>query len=207
LKKGIKFKLAETAIFLGLISTIFISTCVGFQKDCDNIRDNVLRLHIIANSDTTFDQDLKIKIRDALLNERNALFEGSVDVNDAQKTAEEEKDKLISVARKTLSENNADYSVKIEVNKSYFPTRTYENITLPAGEYMAVKVILGEGKGHNWWCVMFPPLCLNAAENKSKLDDVLNKKSIAIVEKNPKYEIRFKIVEWYENIKEKIATK
>jgi stage II sporulation protein R len=108
---------------------------------------------------------------------------------------------LVACARKVLRERGLAYDVTIAVGEEYFNTRSYDGLTLPAGRYRAVRVILGEGSGQNWWCVMFPPLCLPAAERKQpavSLDAVLTSGQLRLVKSNPKYEIRFKIVELWE---------
>ena len=114
-------------------------------------------------------------------------------------------ERLQNAAQNVLTENGFDYGVRVEIGKDYFNTRTYDGeVTLPAGEYEAVRVILGEGKGQNWWCVMFPPMCLPAAEADTEISDVLTQNEEDVVKSNPKYEARFKIVELFENFYRKI---
>lgn len=194
-----KALILDLSLILALAAAIAFST-VKFENTCKDVRQSVLRLHVIANSDSDFDQSLKLKVRDALLDTGAQLFSGEVTAKSAQETAENEIAKLEEAARQVLKENDCDDSVKIEVGESYFPTRTYESVTLPAGKYEAVKVIIGEGKGHNWWCVMFPPMCLPAAQGDVKLDDVLSADAVKLVGESPKYEVRFKIVEWWQSI-------
>ena len=114
-------------------------------------------------------------------------------------------DRLQKAAEDVLAENGMDYGVTVEIGQDFFTTRTYDNaVTLPAGVYTAVRVILGEGKGQNWWCVMFPPLCLPAAEGEVTLDDALTEEEEDVVTRSPRFEARFKIVELFEKIAEKI---
>ena len=153
-------------------------------------------MHVIANSDEDVDQKLKLKVRDAVLNEGRELFDGSLTADDAEEKIVPNINRLEDVALRTIKENGFDYDVEIYVAKEYFKTRVYENsVTLPAGEYTAVKVVIGEGDGQNWWCVMFPPMCLPAANNDAKMEDVLNKEEMEIVSNSEKYSFRFKIVE------------
>lgn len=153
-------------------------------------------MHVIANSDEDVDQKLKLKVRDAVLNEGRELFDGSLTADDAEEKIVPNINRLEDVALRTIKENGFDYDVEIYVAKEYFKTRVYENsVTLPAGEYTAVKVVIGEGEGQNWWCVMFPPMCLPAANNDAKMEDVLNKEEMEIVSNSEKYSFRFKIVE------------
>ncbi len=196
----------EIAVFSAFIMTIAVSSFFSVRKDCDEIKENVLRLHVIANSDSEEDQSLKLKVRDAVLSAGSSLFDGEADTKNVINKAENEIGFLTDTAQEVIDENGFDYKVKIEVGKSRFPTREYGNFTLPAGEYNAVRVILGKGEGHNWWCVMFPPLCLPASENKAELSDVLSDSAVSFVEHGKKYEVKFKIIEWYEELKVKFAS-
>ena len=117
---------------------------------------------------------------------------------------EKEKDKIITVAESVLRENGFSYSVDAKLVTEYFTTRVYDDFTMPAGEYLALKIILGEGAGHNWWCVMFPPLCLPAATEKCDIDAFFGENGADIIESSPEYEIRFKIVEVFESLLSKI---
>lgn len=193
-----KLKLFEISLLAGfLISIIFSIT--SFASTCNEIRTDVLRLHVIANSDSQEDQQLKLKVRDALLKEGKNIFNGSVTRENAEEKIRKEKEKLEDTAKTVIKENGFDYNVEITVTEEFFNTRTYEKVTLPAGKYMAVRVLIGESVGKNWWCVMFPPLCIPAAQTDINL--FLDEKEVRLVETNPKYEPRFKIVEIYESIK------
>lgn len=190
----------EISLAIGLIIT-FVFSVVSFGSDCKQVRNNVVRLHILADSDCDADQNVKLLVRDALLESGAEIFSGSVDINRASKALEKEKSELISVAENVLRQNGFDYGVSINLEREYYTTRSYENYTLPAGEYLSLKVILGKGEGHNWWCVMFPPLCLPAATPSTDIDAILGSDGAKIIESNPKYEMRFKIVEVYETVK------
>ncbi len=193
-----KTRTLEIAVFVSLF--ICILSSLSFDRDCEDIRQNLLRLHVIASGDTQKEQELKLKVRDAILTAGADIFSQNDDLTKAKSKAEENIGILQSIAESTLRKNGCTYPVVVEITECYFPTRQYENITLPAGKYNAVRVIIGEGKGKNWWCVMFPPMCLPAAkENEAELSDVLNEKSMNIVENGKKYEVRLWIVEkWYE---------
>lgn len=191
----------EIAVCVAFIFSVAISSLCSLAEACEDIKENVLRLHVIANSDSDADQSLKLKVRDAILGAGGELFSGETDVENVVSIAESEIEYLTQVAQKIISENGFDYGVRIEIGKSRFPTREYESVTLPAGEYTAVKVIIGEGKGHNWWCVMFPPMCLPGAQEKAQLSDVISQDALNLVGSGKKYEVKFKIVEIYENIK------
>ncbi len=191
------------SVLTAFVITVLISV-LSFEAKSDGIRNNVLRMHVVANSDSEADQKLKLKVRDAVLEAGRELFDGSITAEDAEENLFPEKEKLKEAAREVITENGFDYSVDVFIGKTYYTTRTYDNsVTLPAGNYEAVNVIIGEGKGRNWWCVMFPPMCLPAAETDTQIDDVLSKDELKLVKSNPRFEPRFKIVEIYEKIMEK----
>ncbi len=194
---------AEISVIIGLIVSIIVST-VSFGYECEKIRNDVIRLHVIANSDSEADQRVKLKVRDALLECGKEMFSGNVDVNNAEEKLNLYKKILIETADKVLAENGMEYKSDISLKEEYFATRQYEEFTMPAGEYLALKVILGEGSGKNWWCVMFPPLCLPAASENKDLNVVFSENGADIVGNSNKYVIKFKIVELFEEIKQKI---
>ena len=200
-----KFRKAEISLALGLIAAIIFSV-VGFGAECGKIRSNVVRLHVLAESDSEADQRVKLLVRDALLESGSELFSGTADVSSAEEILSREKDGLVRTAEKVLRENGFDYKVEIYLVREYFETREYESFTMPAGEYLALKVVLGKGEGHNWWCVMFPPLCLPAACAETEAETVLGETGLKIIRSNPKYEIRFRIVEIYEQIKNAVRS-
>ena len=195
-----KVKIMELSVFSALIISVIIGICT-FESGCEQVRESVLRLHVIANSDSEDDQALKLKVRDAVLEAGKDVFGSGKTSAEAAELIDENKDYLQFVAKREIMENGYDYDVDICICEDEFPTKTYGRYTLPAGRYTAVKVIIGEGSGHNWWCVMFPPLCLPAAQNDVRLDDVMNESCVDIVSSQTRYEVRFKIVECIENIR------
>ena len=198
-KKIFSAKRLEAAAALAL--AVCVISTVSFERRCGEVRENVLRLHVIANSDTEADQSVKLKVRDAVLENGSGIFDGSVTAENAAEKLAPRTGELEETADKVLAENGADYRTRVEIGEEYFNTRTYEDVTLPAGRYTAVQVVLGEGKGKNWWCVMFPPMCLPAAEKQTELDAVLSEDGVKLVRSDPKYEIRFKSVEIFERIR------
>lgn len=193
------------ASVLAALLICFVLNISSFSEECRNIRSKMLRMHVIANSDSDIDQELKLKVRDAVLAEGKEIFDGSVTADDAKSKILPETERLRKAALAVIENEGFSYDVKITVDNEYFNTRTYDNsVTLPAGYYTAVKVIIGEGKGHNWWCVMFPPMCLPAASKECEISDVLEKDEVQIVEGGSKYKFKFKIVEIYEKISEKL---
>ncbi len=190
----------EISILIALIicCTLNIS---AFSQQCENIREKMLRMHVIANSDSTEDQELKLKVRDAVLSAGKEIFDGSITSNEAKDKISPQIDYLEEVALETIRNEGFDYKVKITIDKEFFNTRTYENsITLPAGYYNAIKVIIGEGEGKNWWCVMFPPMCLPTAVAECEISDVLTDDETEIVTGLDKYKLKFKLVEFIEEI-------
>lgn len=200
--KNNKALILEISCFAAMVlAIVFSGSLSSFETDCKEIRSGLFRLHVIANSDSAEDQALKLKVRDALLEESGEIFQNEKAKDGAEKAACKNLCQFLQTAEKTIRENGKDYSVSVSVGKSRFPTRVYENITLPAGEYDALRVVIGEGKGKNWWCVMFPPLCLPAAETEEELSDVLSPGGQALVQSKPKYEIRFWLIEKIEELR------
>ena len=192
------------SIAIGIVTAVIFSIC-SFAKTSEEIRSDVLRLHVIANSDSSVDQNLKLRLRDYILEEGEDIFDGSVNVENAVKKIEPKLAELENSAETFVKNAGFDYDVKITLSNEYFTTRTYESVTLPAGKYLALRVVIGSGEGHNWWCVMFPPMCVPAADKKYEIENVFTDKEIKLVESKPKYEPRFKVVEIYEQIRETIS--
>lgn len=199
-------KKIKISVTVGIVVAILFSIC-SFAKTSEEIRSDVLRLHVIANSDTSVDQNLKLRLRDYILQEGKDIFNGSVNVENAVEKIEPVLPELEKLAKAFVNQAGFDYDVKISLSNEYFTTRTYETVTLPAGKYLALRVVIGSGEGHNWWCVMFPPMCVPAADKKDEIENVFSEKEIKLVESKPKYEPRFKVVEIYEQLKEIISEK
>ncbi len=190
------------ALCVGLVCTMLLSLC-GFSADCEDLRTRVLRLHILAASDSAEDQAMKLKVRDAVLQATNGLLDGVVSTDYARQKVKEALPLIEATAAKTLRQGGSDDSVAVELCEMYFTTRQYETVTMPAGVYEAVRITIGKGKGHNWWCVVFPPMCLSGATGLP-LDEVLTDTQIDIVSQQSQYEVRFKIVEWFEGLREEM---
>lgn len=199
-------KKIKISVTVGIVVAILSSIC-SFAKTSEEIRSDVLRLHVIANSDTSVDQNLKLRLRDYILQEGKDIFNGSINVENAVEKIEPVLPELEKSAKAFMNQAGFDYDVKISLSNEYFTTRTYETVTLPAGKYLALRVVIGSGEGHNWWCVMFPPMCVPVADKKDEIENVFSEKEIKLVESKPKYEPRFKVVEIYEQLKEIISEK
>jgi stage II sporulation protein R len=151
------------------------------------------------------DQLLKLKVRDRLITEGATLFTDATTKEEAILLTKEHLDELTDIAKQEIVKNGYDYTVTCKVEDVYFNTRTYDNaVTLPAGNYTALQVVIGEGKGKNWWCVMFPNLCIPAATDVSTKDDVLDQVltqgETDLVENGQRYQVKFKTVEWFQKI-------
>lgn len=190
------------AVFTGFILS-FIITQTFFTAECEEMPNNLLRLHILANSDSEEDQQLKLKVRDYILQEAGDMFEQADNKIEAVHITKTNLDRIIDKAQKYVNELGYSYEVKGEIKEDmYFNTREYDDFTLPAGRYDALRITIGEGKGHNWWCVMFPPMCFSMAEGDSNdLSEVLTDEQLEIAENQDKYEYKFKVVEIYNEIK------
>ncbi len=170
------------------------------------IYDTVVRLHILANSDSECDQSLKLKVRDKILSVVSPALEGCQTQEEAINCLEEMKADIIACAEQTIIDEGYNYTVNIELGEEYYPTRNYESCAFPEGTYVSMRVLIGEGKGQNWWCCLFPPLCLNVASESDKYNEeafisvgLTSEQYKLITEQNqPKYKIRFKILEVFE---------
>ena len=174
------------------------------QKVNSSLSQKIVRLHVIANSNTSEDQSLKLKIRDAILEKSSSDFTKKKDVT-------KNLDVYRDIAEKIIAENGFGYSVNVEYGNFHFPTKNYKNLSLPAGNYDAVRVVIGDGAGENWWCVLFPPLCYvdgttDDSEADEKLRSMLEKSDYDLISAgngsgNIPVEIKFKIVEFYGKLK------
>jgi stage II sporulation protein R len=164
----------------------------------ENISSKVFRLHILANSDCSEDQALKLKVRDKILNLSKTLYNDCTSVDEAINISNDNIQLLKSTAQKVIAFYGYEYDTKVYVTKEYFNTREYDDFTLPAGIYDSLKIEIGEAKGKNWWCVMFPSVCLSGCTDD--FNEVLTPEEQKLI-KSGKYVFKFKAVEIYEKIK------
>ena len=200
-----KILLSVTAIAISLYMAF---SCTYFTASAETVKEDVVRLHILANSDSKADQEVKLRVRDALLETNASILSDNVTTENAKEHFENSKDILLQTAEEALKENGFDYNVKITLQEEYFNTRAYGNLTFPAGQYTALKVVLGEGGGKNWWCVMFPPLCVPAAdgiETNENTTDYLSENGKKIINSGDKYIVKFKLLEIYEELRNKLG--
>ena len=197
-KKLFSRRAAELSLLCGLLCSVFLSAA-HFGAACDDLRSNVLRLHIIANSNSAEDQAVKLKVRDSILAQTADIFDGKASLKEAEASAAKNIERLNETAVKTLRENGFNYGAAAEIGNSYFETREYEDFTLPAGNYRSLIIRLGNGEGKNWWCVVFPAVCVPAAGD-ARLSDSTAEVSADIAEHPNKYVMKFKAVEIYEDL-------
>ena len=185
-------KRIDACIIFGIIFSLLIGNINCFTKQCEAVNKEVLRLHILANSDSNDDQELKLKVRDEILK----LSSGDLSADNLDESkilAVSNLETIKETAEKTIKENGYDYTVSVEFTEMFFDTRFYEDVTMPAGKYDAVRVTIGEGKGKNWWCVLYPPLCVSPAISKD-YDEIT-------VCTETKFKAKFKIFEIFETAK------
>ena len=205
MKKFIKY--SKTCFLLVFLLFIYVIFCAKSYSNAvsSELSNAVFRLHVLANSDSDQDQQLKLKVRDALLSYMNTLCSDCNTKEEAITIANEHKDDFQKIAENTIIENGYNYSIKIKINNFYFPTKSYGDISLPAGYYDALRVEIGEAKGQNWWCVMFPSLCfidissgIVSSEGKEKWENNLDTESYELISENqtsPEFKLKFKLLE------------
>ncbi len=177
-----------------------IYSMIPFQAECADISEEVFRLHILANSDSDEDQNLKLKVRDKVLEYTESLFEEANSKEEAETVISDNLQSISNTAYREVLDNGYDYAVKAEITNMYFTTRYYANYTLPSGMYDALRITIGEGEGHNWWCVMYPSICISTEkEQDEKAKEVFDEQQYEIV-KNEQFQYKFKIVEFFEKI-------
>ena len=202
MKKILNLSLLTFLLFL----YVFISAQSYVTAIATNLSDAVFRLHVIANSDSDEDQELKLKVRDSLLNYMNEICSNCSTKEEAISVAQNHQNEFQKIAENTIISNGYNYSVKINIGNFYFPTKNYGDISLPAGFYDSLRVEIGEAKGQNWWCVMFPSLCFIDIssgvvddEAKENLEENLEKESYSIISDNKKsnFKFKFKLIEFF----------
>lgn len=183
-------------LFLGMILSLSAGAFSAFSAECEEVRSEVLRLHIPANSDSAEDQAVKLALRDYILEEYSNELSACGDLATAEKTAASLLPEIEEKCTAFLHENGFSYGARAELTTMYFTTREYDRLILPAGEYRALRITLGSGEGHNWWCVIFPQLCLPAvSEPDSNAEAVLDSFG-----KPQKITVKFALYEWLQSL-------
>lgn len=193
--KEYKLKTWELAALCALCVSLCVGTWAqGRQRD---ISSSLVRLHVIAASDETAEQELKLRVRDNVLEYLTPVLDKAESPEEAQRIINGELTSIKAAAEACAGGR----SVSVTLGQEYYPTREYEGFKLPAGQYQSLRVILGEGKGHNWWCVVFPPLCVSAAEQNKALD-AMSEPERGLITEADGYELRFRIVELWGELME-----
>lgn len=205
--------LASILVVILITSTFVIIKEVNKIEACTyDYKDKLIRFHVIANSDSDKDQKLKLKVRDEVISYLQPKLENSNSIEESEKIIKNEYKTLENISKKVISKNGYNYIVKVGLEYSNFPAKQYSSVVLPAGKYKALRIIIGEGKGKNWWCVMFPPLCFVDDQNgiidektDKKLKEVLTEEEYDLIMAKNKSEVKnlefkFKITEVFQNI-------
>lgn len=213
MNKSIIYKILLLLSLLAIF--VFFSAYSYVTAVSKNISDSVFRLHVIANSDSDEDQALKLKVRDKLLVYMNSLCYDISSKEDAMRIANEHIEDFSKIAKDVISENGYDYDVEVSVGECDFPTKNYGDVSLPSGTYDALRVKIGSANGHNWWCVMFPPLCFVDVssgvvpdDSKELLENSMSDEEFDLITESDissEMTFKFKLVELFENFKLKLA--
>ncbi len=190
-----KLKVWEKALICAVLFTFIL----GFDASAEasELSGKLVRLHVVANSDTEADQTLKLQVRDAVLAELRPRLEGVSDAKAAREIISNSLTDLEKAAGEVIRENGFDYAVTATILKESFPTTQYDNFSLPAGEYLSLRVKIGEARGHNWWCVVFPPIC-DAGELEPETSAAIGLSDAdlgLITQDTPGYTVKFKFIE------------
>lgn len=211
-KNRLIFHILSLVIILGIMVTTIASEINQVEAISQEYKEKLIRFHVIANSDSEEDQNLKLKVRDAVISYLQPKLQTSESIEESEKIIIDEYENLNKISENIILENGYNYDVKVGIEYSNFPAKQYSSVVLPAGEYKALKIVIGEGTGKNWWCVMFPPLCFIDEENgvidkstDEKLKSVLTEEEYKMIvqedeQETTRVEIKFKILELLEGI-------
>lgn len=197
-----KLRLWESALFLAFGLTLTVGVWASASESA--LADQVLRLHVVANSDSDSDQARKLLVRDAVLAEASRLLEGVSGRKGAEAALTPHLDELAQAGSEALARTGRADPVAVTLADQWFPTREYDGFSLPAGQYRALKVTIGAGRGQNWWCVVFPPLCLASVSEESvetAAEGVLSEDQIALITgQDGGYVLKFRLIEWWQEL-------
>lgn len=189
-----------------LFCACLVCTALWAEAAQGRLADQVIRLHVLANSDSQADQALKLHVRDQVLEETQRLLVPAQDAAGAADLLRANLDGLTQTAQAAVAAWGYDYPVSVRLEETWFPTRQYQGAALPAGDYLALRVLIGAAAGHNWWCVVFPSLCLPAVSETTQPAAALTQENYALItEEDAGYTFRFHLVEWWEGLKHWLA--
>lgn len=198
-------KKLEAALLMGLVASIFCSALSKTANSKNQLEDHVLRMHILANSDSIDDQALKLKVRDRILEYAGEILTNPNNTLEETETiVTEHLEDLEDVACELIQEEGYDYTVDAQLVEMEFEDRTYGDLVMPAGEYDALRITIGEAKGQNWWCVMYPALCVANAcevtEDEETKETAFSVQEQDLLEHHERYAVKLKCVEWLEKL-------
>lgn len=200
-----KLHLWEAALFFAFGLTLVAGVWSSASQSA--LAGQVLRLHVVANSDSDSDQTLKLAVRDAILAQASPLMENLSDPQQAEAALTPHLEELARAGQQVLEQAGCNHSVSVCLDTLWFPTRNYDSFSLPAGNYRALRVVIGEGKGQNWWCVVFPPLCLASVTEEvvdAAAEAGLSEDQISLITgQDGEYVLKFKLIEWWEELVKK----
>jgi len=197
----------EICILVGLAAFMLLG--LWLEREQNDLSNGVLRLHVLANSDSEADQALKLKVRDRILYEAEQILPEQATLSDAKTTLEANLVRLAGAGAEVVAEAGCDYPVTAEITRTWFPTKKYEDFSLPSGLYQSLRIKIGDGSGQNWWCVVFPPLCLGAVSETTQetaLDAGLSERQVALLTgESEGYVVKFKALELWDLFKQAIG--
>ena len=190
---------------LALFVACLVCTALWAEATQVRLASQVIRLHILANSDSEEDQALKLEVRDRVLETTSALLAGETEPQAAAVLLDQHLDDIAQTAAQEISAQGHDDRVEVRLEQTWFPTRQYQGISLPAGNYLALRVLIGAAEGHNWWCVVFPNLCLPAVSERALEASTLTPGQISLLqEEETSYVFRFKTLEFWQSLKHRL---
>lgn len=204
-----KLHLWESALLTALALTLVAGLWSSASQSA--LASQVLRLHVVANSDSPSDQSLKLAVRDAVLAEAAPVLDGISDPVLAEQALLPHLDALAKTGQTVLAQAGCHDGVTVTLEDQWFPTRVYDSFSLPAGSYRALRVVIGEGEGQNWWCVVFPPLCLASVTEEvaaAAAEAGLTEDQVALITgQDGEYVLKFKLIEWWEEFVQKLKNR
>lgn len=190
---------------LALFVACLVCTALWAEATQVRLASQVIRLHVLANSDSEEDQALKLEVRDRVLETTSALLTGETESQAAAVLLNQHLDDIAQTAAQEISAQGHDDRVEVRLEQTWFPTRQYQGISLPAGNYLALRVLIGAAEGHNWWCVVFPNLCLPAVSERALEASTLTPGQISLLqEEETSYVFRFKTLELWQSLKHRL---
>lgn len=202
---GVRRKLRSLETIFLICLALVLLLFVWLEREQSELSESVLRLHVLANSDSAVDQELKLKVRDRVLVEANELLKGETNVVEAQEILTKQLSRLAAIGAEVVAQEGFDYPVSAQLVETWFPTKEYHDFALPSGQYDALRIVIGEGEGQNWWCVVFPPLCLGSVSETTEevaIEAGLSEKQISLMTgESEGYVVKFKALELWETIK------